>query len=188
MGKSVAVHEAPDAVVAPMRARSFASGGVTALRIASLLLALAQPSAAAAQWVEQPTGSNAEFRGLAAVDSLVAWTGGRNGAFARTTDGGATWVAGIVSGAGSLFRQAVTAEQWAQQVAAVVAQVGAFQRRELQKTEFTTELPNGPQGEYMVLTYSSAFANLPNAREVVILQLEDGEWKTIGYLVQPGQG
>src|SRR5690606_18381643 len=43
--------------------------------------------------------------------------------------------------AGSLFRQAVTAEQWAQQVAAVVAQVGAFQRRELQKTEFTTELP-----------------------------------------------
>ena len=90
--------------------------------------------------------------------------------------------------AGSLFRQAVTAERWAQQVAAVVAQVGAFQRRELQKTEFTTELPNGPQGEYMVLTYSSAFANLPNAREVVILQLEDGEWKTIGYLVQPGQG
>jgi len=103
MGKSVAVHGAPDAVVAPMRARSFASGGVTALRIASLLLALAQPSAAAAQWVEQPTGSNAEFRGLAAVDSLVAWTGGRNGAFARTTDGGATWVAGIVSGAESLF-------------------------------------------------------------------------------------
>jgi len=90
--------------------------------------------------------------------------------------------------AGSQFKQAVTSEQWTQQGANVAAQLGAFQRRELQDAQHTTELPNAPAGEYMVLTYSSAFANLPNAREVVILQLEDGEWKTIGYLVQPGQG
>lgn len=85
--------DARAAVVAPMR--------VPALLTCALLLGLAAP--AAAQWIDQPTGSNAEFRGLAAVDSLVAWAGGRNGAFARTADGGATWVAGVVSGAESLF-------------------------------------------------------------------------------------
>lgn len=90
--------------------------------------------------------------------------------------------------AGSQFQQAVTAEQWTQQGAAVAAQLGAFQRRELQNAQHTTELPGVPAGEYMVLTYSSAFANLPNAREVAILQLEDRQWKVVGYFVQPAQG
>ena len=90
--------------------------------------------------------------------------------------------------AGSQFKQAVTSEQWTQQGANVAAQLGAFQRRELQDAQHTTELPNAPAGEYMVLTYSSAFANLPNAREVAILQLEEGEWKVVGYFVQPAQG
>jgi photosystem II stability/assembly factor-like uncharacterized protein len=83
------------AVVAP------ASTSAIALALALLTSALASP--AAAQWLDQPTGSDAEFRGLAAVDSLVAWAGGRNGAFARTVDGGTTWVTGVVAGAESLF-------------------------------------------------------------------------------------
>src|SRR5690606_25765584 len=60
--------------------------------------------------------------------------------------------------AGSQIKQAVTSEQWTQQGANVAAQLGAFQRRELQDAQHTTELPNAPAGEYMVLTYSSAFA------------------------------
>src|SRR5690606_14727732 len=51
--------------------------------------------------------------------------------------------------AGSLFRQAVTAEHWAQQGANVATQLGAFQRRELENAQHTTELPNVPAGEYM---------------------------------------
>src|SRR5690606_35466093 len=74
-----------------------------ALLTCALLFGSALPAAAAAQWVDQPTGATAEFRGLAAVDSLVAWAGGRGGAFALTRDGGATWIAGVVSGAESLF-------------------------------------------------------------------------------------
>ena len=85
------------AVVAP------ASAPALALALALALLTLGVAAPAAAQWIDQPTGSNAEFRGLAAVDSLVAWAAGRNGAFARTVDGGATWGTGVVAGAESLF-------------------------------------------------------------------------------------
>src|SRR5690606_30977736 len=101
MSMSRTADDAPAAVVAATRARNFALTPAPLLLTCALQLGLAAP--AAAQWVEQPTRSNAEFRGLAAVDSLVAWAGGRNGAFARTADGGATWVAGVVSGADSLF-------------------------------------------------------------------------------------
>jgi menaquinone-dependent protoporphyrinogen IX oxidase len=83
------------------------------------------------------------------------------------------------------FQQAVTAELWTQQAAAVVAQVGALKSRELENAQYSAELPNAPPGEYVVLTYASAFANVPRAREVVVTVLEEGEWRVVGYFVGP---
>ncbi|HEX7091032.1 MAG TPA: DUF4019 domain-containing protein [Longimicrobiales bacterium] len=89
--------------------------------------------------------------------------------------------------AGKQFQQAVTAELWAQQAAAVVAQVGALKSRQLENAQYSTELPNAPAGEYVVLTYASAFANAPRAREVVVTVLEDGEWRVVGYFIGPAE-
>jgi hypothetical protein len=83
------------------------------------------------------------------------------------------------------FRQAVTAEVWAQQVAAVAAQVGAVESRRLESAQHSSELPNVPPGDYVVLTYSSVFAKVPRAREVVVTVLEEGEWRVVGYFVGP---
>ncbi|HEY8470827.1 MAG TPA: DUF4019 domain-containing protein [Longimicrobiales bacterium] len=83
------------------------------------------------------------------------------------------------------FRQAVTAEVWAQQITAVAAQVGALEGRRLENAQYSSELPNVPPGEYVVLTYASAFAKVPRAREVVVTVLEDGEWRVVGYFVGP---
>jgi len=44
-------------------------------------------------WQLTPTGRTAEFRGLSAVSSTVAWLGGQDGSVLRTTDAGATWAA-----------------------------------------------------------------------------------------------
>lgn len=54
------------------------------------------PSASAEQgrelsWVERPTGSTAQLRGLAAVNHRVAWVSGSAGTVLRTDDGGRTW-------------------------------------------------------------------------------------------------
>ncbi len=60
-------------------------------------------SSAQGQWLLQSSGTDAEFRGLSAVSDSVVWAAGRDGAFARTVDGGATWEADTVAGATDLF-------------------------------------------------------------------------------------
>lgn len=44
-----------------------------------------------------------EFRGLSAAEPSAIWAGGRNGTYARSDDGGATWQSGVVPGAAELF-------------------------------------------------------------------------------------
>lgn len=68
---------------------------------------------AVGQWQKQASGTSADFRGVSAVGSSVVWASGSKGTYARTTDGGATWRAGVVPGAESLdFRdvQAIDAD------------------------------------------------------------------------------
>lgn len=53
-------------------------------------------------WQAQNSGLSVSFRGLCAVSEKVAWVSGNRGSFARTVDGGQTWVADSVAGADSL--------------------------------------------------------------------------------------
>lgn len=74
-----------------------------AIRITTLLAAAAAvvavvalaPAASAhpwsPRWVERPTGTDAEFRGLAPVSRNIAWVAGTGGTVLRTTDGGRHW-------------------------------------------------------------------------------------------------
>jgi photosystem II stability/assembly factor-like uncharacterized protein len=50
----------------------------------------------------QRSGTDAQLVGLDAVDERVAWAAGARGTWARTTDGGETWMTGVVAGAESL--------------------------------------------------------------------------------------
>ena len=59
-------------------------------------------STVAAQWTPQASGTTARFRGVSAASRSVAWASGSGGTYARTTDGGATWRAGVVPGAAQL--------------------------------------------------------------------------------------
>jgi photosystem II stability/assembly factor-like uncharacterized protein len=59
-------------------------------------------STAHGQWQRQAIGTTADFRGLCAVNSDVAWVSGTHGTYARTTDGGMTWAVGVVPGAEKL--------------------------------------------------------------------------------------
>jgi photosystem II stability/assembly factor-like uncharacterized protein len=54
---------------------------------------LSSPASAGAglSWRDVPTGSAAQFRGLAPVSSRVAWVSGTEGTVLRTSDGGRHW-------------------------------------------------------------------------------------------------
>lgn len=47
-------------------------------------------------WQRQTINTDADFRGLCAVNSNVAWVSGTKGTFGRTADGGKTWSVGTV--------------------------------------------------------------------------------------------
>ncbi|HSL72125.1 MAG TPA: M20/M25/M40 family metallo-hydrolase [Longimicrobiales bacterium] len=51
----------------------------------------------------QSSGTTAEFRGISAASEQVIWASGSRGVFARTLDGGRTWTADSIGGAGNLF-------------------------------------------------------------------------------------
>lgn len=51
------------------------------------------------QWEEQKSGLASSLRGLCAVNEKIVWVSGTRGSFARTIDGGQTWIADSVAGA-----------------------------------------------------------------------------------------
>jgi photosystem II stability/assembly factor-like uncharacterized protein len=61
-----------------------------------------EPSSPSGEWVDSASGSDASLRGLCVVDAVVAWASGAAGTYLRTTDGGQSWSAGIVTGAEEL--------------------------------------------------------------------------------------
>jgi len=80
------------------------------MRLALAVLPLIALSARLhAQWPMQTSGTTAEFRGLHAVSDKVIWAAGKGGIVARTKDGGRTWLADSIPGAGGLFLVAVHA-------------------------------------------------------------------------------
>jgi photosystem II stability/assembly factor-like uncharacterized protein len=70
---------------------------------ATVFLLLLLPGVAAGQVIQQQAGTDAEFRALHAAAAGVVWAGGQGGRYALTTDGGATWRADSIRGAGDLF-------------------------------------------------------------------------------------
>jgi photosystem II stability/assembly factor-like uncharacterized protein len=71
------------------------------LLFATMLVVLCD-SIAHAQWQQQTIKSDADFRGLCAVSSKVAWVSGTKGTYGRTTDAGRTWSVGTVPDLGKL--------------------------------------------------------------------------------------
>jgi len=85
----------------------------------------------------------------------------------------------------SLFRNAVTADQWAQQLGSVRKQVGALVSRKLKSAQYATSLPGAPSGKYVVIQYDSVFQNKSDAVETVTPMLDkDGQWRVSGYFIR----
>lgn len=88
--------------------------------------------------------------------------------------------------ASAAFRQQVTQTQWEQALQSTLAPLGPLLSRAPQGREYTTTLPNAPEGEYIVITYGSSYTQLENAVEtLVMIRNPAGEWEPAGYYVRP---
>lgn len=93
---------------------------------------------------------------------------------------GASW-----DSASALFRNAISREGWAASLAAARDPLGALESRERASAQFATTLPGAPDGEYVVLQFSSSFENKDTAIETVTAMKDaDGHWRVAGYFIK----
>jgi hypothetical protein len=87
--------------------------------------------------------------------------------------------------ASSLLKNAVTEDQWAQQVGTARKPLGALVSRKLKSAQYATSLPGAPDGKYVVIQYESVFQNKSAAVETVTPMLDqDGQWRVSGYYIR----
>ena len=88
------------------------------------------------------------------------------------------------SQAGSVFRSAVTAQKWAEQVAPVREPLGSLVSRDVQSIQQTEQLPGMPTGTYRVIEFNTDFSASSDRVETVVMDEENGSITVIGYFVR----
>lgn len=89
------------------------------------------------------------------------------------------------SQAAALFRNAVTADQWSQQLRAARAPLGGLVSRKVKSKQYAESLPGAPDGKYVVIQYETSFQNKKSAVETVTPMMDsDGTWRVSGYFIK----
>jgi len=87
--------------------------------------------------------------------------------------------------AAAYFRGAVTKDQWEVSIKGVREPLGKVISRQVKSSEYTTELPSAPDGEYVVIRFDTSFGNKKSAIETVTpMKEKDGSWKVSGYYIR----
>lgn len=89
------------------------------------------------------------------------------------------------SEASVIFRDAVTQEDWSQRAAAIRGPLGTLQQRHPRAAVGKTDPASSPKGEYIMVTYDTAFERNPEVVETLVLyQDDDAQWRMAGYFVK----
>jgi hypothetical protein len=87
--------------------------------------------------------------------------------------------------AASLFRGAVTRDQWIQAATGARGPLGELVSRKIRSRQYTEQVPGAPDGKYVVLQFDAVFENKASAVETVTPMLdEDGAWRVSGYFIK----
>jgi len=87
--------------------------------------------------------------------------------------------------ASSLFKSAVTKQQWQSQLEAARPPLGKVVTRSLKSAKYATSLPGVPDGQYVVIQYDTRFEQKQSAVETLTMMLDkDGQWRAAGYFIR----
>ncbi|MEJ2156885.1 MAG: DUF4019 domain-containing protein [Desulfobacteraceae bacterium] len=87
--------------------------------------------------------------------------------------------------AADYFKNAVNKEQWVQMLRTVRTPLGRLLSRVPKRIAYRTSLPGAPDGQYVVIQFSTAFENKQSAIETVTPMLDaDGKWRVSGYYIK----
>ena len=84
------------------------------------------------------------------------------------------------------FQQAVTVEKWQQALVQVRSPLGSMKSREVMKATGAPKYQSTPDGDFVMIQFSTQFENFPQAIETVSpMRQKDGSWRVAGYFVKP---
>lgn len=86
--------------------------------------------------------------------------------------------------AGESFRLNMPQQDWDFLMSTLRKPLGGVVRRELFEKQLVANPKGFPSGDYMVVYFSTTFANKPSAYELVTLRLEEGQWKVFTYTIK----
>lgn len=122
-----------------------------------------------------PQGSAADTPEADAQAAALQWLG-----LVDAGDYARSWAASATH-----LKSSVTKEQFATGVAAVRKPLGAVRSRKMASATFTKSLPDAPEGEYVVVKFTTTFEHVANATETVTPVREpDGQWRVSGYYIR----
>lgn len=81
----------------------------------------------------------------------------------------------------TLIRSKLDRDQFAKEIEKDRAPMGAKKSRELIDAHYTTQFPDAPAGQYVVLHYRTNFEKKTGDVETVILAYERGYWRVAGW-------
>jgi len=87
--------------------------------------------------------------------------------------------------AGSVFKKAVSEEQWAKSLDGLRKPFGETVSRKRKSLKEMQSLPGVPDGEYMMIEFETNFSQKKDSIETVVLGKEDdGAWRVIGFFIR----
>lgn len=104
-----------------------------------------------------------------------------------------SWLGEIDSGnfakswqeASAYFQGAITEKNWTDALSGARRPLGNLISRKVTKTTNAKSLPGAPDGNYLVMQFTTSFSNKKNAVETVTFMRErDGNWRAAGYYIK----
>ena len=87
--------------------------------------------------------------------------------------------------AAQYFQNQILQDRWSAALRASRKPLGNSTSRNINSSEFKSELPGAPDGNYYILTYNSSFENKASAIETITLTKGvDGKWRAVGYYIK----
>jgi len=122
-----------------------------------------------------PSMANEEEKETRAIEAAQRW-------LALIDEGkyGQSWETAAI-----YFKNAVTKDKWVQTMITFRKPLGKTLSRRLRSKTYRTSLPGAPDGEYVVIQFTTSFENKRHGIETVTPMLDkDGRWRVSGYYIK----
>lgn len=87
--------------------------------------------------------------------------------------------------ASAQLKKTITRIDWEQSLSQSRGALGALKSRTLKMLTYTTTIPGLPDGDFVIIQYSSSFENKSETKETVtVIKEPDQVWRVLGYYIE----